>query len=147
MDVHGASAHGAVPSTNASSGDTNVTDVAANPAGTGPPGRGVVTAVGPAWVGDGAGADELAAERAGVLAAVPPGAAGVDAPTTVEPHPAMLTAASAASTPSQRDVRMPTNSLLLRTKTPQQRFGWAGRARKSRVWLREPPRPNRLDGT
>jgi hypothetical protein len=76
-------------------------------------------------VGDGAGWEELAAERAGVLAAVPPGTAGADAPTAVEPHPAMLKAASAASTPGQRDVRMPTNSLLLWTKTPQRRFGWA----------------------
>jgi hypothetical protein len=38
MDVHGACAHGAVPRTNASSGDTHVTDVAANPSGTGPAG-------------------------------------------------------------------------------------------------------------
>src|SRR5699024_7114950 len=37
MDVHGACEHGAVPRTNASCGETNVTDVAANPPGTGPP--------------------------------------------------------------------------------------------------------------
>src|ERR1700678_3958195 len=37
IDVHGAFAHGAVPRTNASSGETNVTDAAANPVGTGPP--------------------------------------------------------------------------------------------------------------
>src|SRR5580700_283268 len=37
IDVHGLCEHGAVPSTNASSGETNVTEVAAIPAGTGPP--------------------------------------------------------------------------------------------------------------
>jgi hypothetical protein len=37
IDVHGACAHGAVPRTNASSTETNVTEVAVNPAGTGPP--------------------------------------------------------------------------------------------------------------
>ena len=37
IDVHGVCEHGAVPSTNASSGETNVTEVAAIPAGTGPP--------------------------------------------------------------------------------------------------------------
>jgi hypothetical protein len=37
IDVHGAFAQGAVPRTNASPGETNVTEVAANPAGTGPP--------------------------------------------------------------------------------------------------------------
>src|SRR5215472_2846142 len=52
IEVHGACAHGAVPSTNASSGDTHVTDVAANPAGTGPAG---VRPAGPAEVGGGAG--------------------------------------------------------------------------------------------
>src|SRR5215469_15527454 len=37
IDVHGACEHGAVPSTYASCGETNVTEVAANPPGTGPP--------------------------------------------------------------------------------------------------------------
>ena len=37
IDVHGVCEHGAVPSTNASSGETNVTEVAAIPVGTGPP--------------------------------------------------------------------------------------------------------------
>jgi len=35
--VQGGAAHGAVPSTNASSAEAKVTDVAANPRGTGPP--------------------------------------------------------------------------------------------------------------
>jgi len=37
IDVHGACAHGAVPRTNASPTEANVTEVAAKPAGTGPP--------------------------------------------------------------------------------------------------------------
>jgi hypothetical protein len=37
IDVHGLAEHGAVPRTNASSAETNVTEVAANPLGTGPP--------------------------------------------------------------------------------------------------------------
>ncbi|WP_300609208.1 hypothetical protein [Trebonia sp.] len=37
IDVHGAFEHGAVPRTNASCVETNVTDVAVNPVGTGPP--------------------------------------------------------------------------------------------------------------
>lgn len=40
IDVHGACEHGAVPRTKASCVDTNVTDVALNPPGTGPPGGG-----------------------------------------------------------------------------------------------------------
>src|SRR5580693_8939718 len=78
IEVHGACAHGAVPSTNASSGDTQVTDVAANPAGT----------------------EELDTERAVVRAAGPadPAAPG----TCTEPHPAMAMAAAAASRPAQR---------------------------------------------
>jgi hypothetical protein len=36
-EVHGACRHGAVPSTNPSRAETNVTDAARNPAGTGPP--------------------------------------------------------------------------------------------------------------
>src|SRR6516165_5771300 len=45
IDVQGACAHGAVPRTNACSGETNVTDVAANPVGTGPPAGNVPDAV------------------------------------------------------------------------------------------------------
>jgi hypothetical protein len=37
IEVHGLAEHGAVPRTNASSAETNVTEVAANPLGTGPP--------------------------------------------------------------------------------------------------------------
>jgi hypothetical protein len=117
--VHGASAHGAVPSTNASSGDTQVTDVAANPAGTGPAGA---AAGGPAeGPADG---EELDAERSVVPAAglADPAASGA----RTEPHPAMPTTTAAASTPAHRDVAMPTISSPLSTETPRRRFGWAG---------------------
>src|SRR5580692_1794700 len=73
ITVHGACAHGAVPSTNASSGETQVTDVAANPAGTGPAGASAVApasdcgdeieAERPGWTADGP-ADPLAPEDA-----------------------------------------------------------------------------------
>ena len=49
--MHGACEHGAVPRTKASWVDTNVTDVAANPPGTGPPGG--VGIMGPPGVTDG----------------------------------------------------------------------------------------------
>ena len=81
--MHGACAHGAVPSTNASSADTNVTDVAANRAGTGPP-EGIAPAG--VWAGVWADIDELDAERAGLLAPAPLDATGPDAP--LDPHPA-----------------------------------------------------------
>jgi hypothetical protein len=66
-----------VPSTNASSADANVTDVAANRAGTGPPAEldaAGLDAVGPAEVGGGTETGDT--ERAGVLAPVEPAAAG-----------------------------------------------------------------------
>ncbi|HEV2258784.1 MAG TPA: hypothetical protein VGS06_37175 [Streptosporangiaceae bacterium] len=106
-----------MPSTNASSGDTQVTDVAANPAGTGPAGaRAVGPAEGPA------DAEELDAERSVVLAAGPADPAASGARTG--PHPAMPMTAAAASTPAHRDVAMPTISSPLSTETPRQRFGW-----------------------
>ena len=43
--VHGACAHGVVPSTNASSAETNVTEVAANPQAPAPPAVAAVPAV------------------------------------------------------------------------------------------------------
>ena len=82
-DVHGACAHGAVPSTNASSADTNVTDVAANRAGTGPPEGIAPTGAAGVWggaVGGWADIDELDPERAGLLAPAPLDATGPDAP-------------------------------------------------------------------
>src|ERR1700722_16235341 len=75
IEVHGACAHGAVPSTNSSSGDTQVTDVAAN-------------------------AEKLDTERAVVLAAGLADPAACCAGT--EPHPAIPMAATAASTLAQR---------------------------------------------
>ena len=74
--VHGACAHGAVPRTNASSADTNVTDVAANRAGTGPPEGIAPPGAAGVW---GADIDELDPERAGLLAPVPLDATGPDA--------------------------------------------------------------------
>jgi hypothetical protein len=102
-----------VRSTNASSGDTQVTDVAANLAGTGPAGA---LAVGPAS----GRADDFDAERAGVAAAglADPGAPGA----RTEPQPAMPITAAAASTPAQR---ISTTSWPLSTETPGRRFGWA----------------------
>src|SRR5579872_4931195 len=80
IEVHGASAHGAVPSTNASSGDTQVTDVAANPAGTGPP---RALTVGPAeGPADG---EELDTERTGVLAPGLADPAAADSRTVLHP--------------------------------------------------------------
>jgi hypothetical protein len=66
IEVHGARVHGAVPSANASRMETNVTEAALNPAGTGPPGgcempAGTVTA---GEVGVGRDTDgDAAAER------------------------------------------------------------------------------------
>ena len=62
IDVHGACEHGAVPSTKASCVDTNVTDVAVNPPGTGPPGGAGITGV--PGVTDGATAGVAAGVRA-----------------------------------------------------------------------------------
>ena len=65
--MHGARLHGAVPSANASRVETNVTEAALNPAGTGPP-RGCMMPTGTVTAGEtGAGWDtdrDAAAERA-----------------------------------------------------------------------------------
>src|SRR5580704_17674817 len=95
--VHGACAQGAVPSTNASSADTNVTDVAANRAGAGPPEGIAPTGVwAGVWVGVWADLDELDAERAGLLAPVPLDATGRDA--RLDPHPARPNSSPATAT-------------------------------------------------
>ena len=60
--MHGACEHGAVPSTKASCVDTNVTDVAVNPPGTGPPGGAGITGV--PGVTDGAAVGVAAGVRA-----------------------------------------------------------------------------------
>jgi hypothetical protein len=111
IDVHGALAHGAVPSTNASSGETNVTEVAANPLGTGPPG-GALTADA---VAAGALAAPLAADAEAEADAAPPdvadvlGAVAPPPPPAVElaaPHADSATAASnAADSSAARDAR------------------------------------------
>jgi len=62
IDVHGACEHGAVPSTKASRADTNVTDVAVNPPGTGPPGGAGLMGV--PGITDGAAAGVAAGVRA-----------------------------------------------------------------------------------
>ena len=76
IDVHGAFAHGAVPRTNASSVETNVTEVAANPIGTGPP-DGTATVDVLAAVAGAAGVEEAAPPAAGAAAELaPPDPAG-----------------------------------------------------------------------
>ena len=76
IDVHGAFAHGAVPRTNASSVETNVTEVAANPIGTGPP-DGTATVDVLAAVAGAAGVEEAAPRAAGAAAELaPPDPAG-----------------------------------------------------------------------
>jgi hypothetical protein len=68
IEVHGACEQGAVPSTNASCVETNVTDVAANPLGTGPP-----AGVGGVLAAAGVAVFPVAGEEAdGVVAAVVP---------------------------------------------------------------------------
>jgi hypothetical protein len=87
IDVHGACEHGAVPRTNASCVETNVTEAAANPRGTGPLAAGSVT-VGCVFDGVGVGvagcvAAPLAVEvAAGVVAPLPP-----PEPELSEPQP------------------------------------------------------------
>jgi hypothetical protein len=81
IDVQGAFAHGAVPRTNASSGETNVTDAAANPVGTGPP-DGTLTVDAPADAPGPAGAVEdapPAAEAGAELAPPAPAVSEFDA--------------------------------------------------------------------
>src|SRR5215470_5127173 len=86
IDAHGAWAHGAVPRTNASRSETNVTEVAANPAGTGPPAG--TDAAGPA-PGDALAAGPVAAD-AGDVALTPPDGevAGVEERAPAPPPPA-----------------------------------------------------------
>jgi hypothetical protein len=106
IDVHGLLEHGAVPRTNASSVETNVTEVAANLLGTGPPAE-VVT--GPVA----AAVDEGAADVGVVVADVvgeplgAPDAVGVTdesapapEPELNDPHPATNSAASSAVMPT-----------------------------------------------
>jgi hypothetical protein len=95
IDVHGLLTHGAVPSANASSAETNVIEVAANPVGTGPP----VPAMGAVVVGDVVGPLGVGAE-----VAVPAGAVGVivdeaDALALgpADPHPVSASAVSSAA--------------------------------------------------
>jgi hypothetical protein len=83
IDVHGAWEHGAVPRTNASCVETNVTEAAANPLGTGPPagtvtgwcvfaGAGVAVAGCEAVAGALLAGAALAEVAAGVVAPLPP---------------------------------------------------------------------------
>src|ERR1700689_4840120 len=100
IDVHGAFAHGAVPRTNASSVETNVTDLAANPIGTGPP--------------DGTLTVDVAADVAGGAGrpAEPP-----PAPKLVAPQAVSATAASRApDTSPTRDAR---NDVFMRSPSPR----------------------------
>src|SRR5271165_963647 len=108
IDVQGACEHGAVPRTNACSGETNVTEVAANPAGTGPP-AGRVAPAPPA-----AGLLLAAPLARGVPVPAPVPAAGLEAAAVppppppigvVDPHPASATAVtSAPASTATRDV-------------------------------------------
>src|SRR3984957_6676855 len=123
IDVHGAFAHGAVPRTNASCGETNVTDRAANPIGTGPP-AGTVTVdvladvVGPAAPVEAAplaadpgvalGPPDAAGpldDAAGELAAAPP-APELDAPQAVSGTAASRAAPASPTRDARNDVFM-----------------------------------------
>jgi hypothetical protein len=108
IDVHGLLEHGAVPSTNASSVDTNVTEVAANPLGTGPS-AGVAA-------GLVAGAADVGVVAAGVVGE-PPGVpdavdvtdepAPAPGPELTDPHPVSDSTASSAVMPTATpDARM-----------------------------------------
>src|SRR5215472_17229677 len=114
IDAHGAWAHGAVPRTNASRSETNVTDVAANPAGTGPPAG--TDAAGPA-PGDPLAAGPVAADVGDVAPTPPVGeVAGAEvpasappppapAPDCADPHPDSASAASSAPERTERPAR------------------------------------------
>ena len=124
IDVQGAFAHGAVPRTNASSVETNVTDLAANPIGTGPPDGTVTVDVAADVVGAAApveapppadaGGELAPPEPAGPLAdevGEPPGPP--PAPELVAPQAVSATAASRApDTSPTRDAR---NDMFMRS--------------------------------
>jgi hypothetical protein len=133
IDVHGAFAHGAVPRTNASWGETNVTEVAANPAGTGPP----VGVVPPDAVVAGALAVLLAADAdgeaalaladvLGELAAPPPVA---ELAEVAVPHADSTTAASSA--PDARAARDARDGVFMMSPRAVDRF-----LRSLRLWRR-----------
>jgi hypothetical protein len=120
IEVHGGVAHGAVPSTKASLGETNVTEVAANMAGTGPPAGWSAGAI--VGVGVACGAVEEPDPAEGP---VPVGAgAGWDAQLAA---PAMITSvlAAAAMPPRTFGVRAapaaaaPVNDLIALTQSPK----------------------------
>jgi hypothetical protein len=115
IDVHGAFAHGAVPRTNASSGETKVTEVAANPLGTGPPADAVTVGV----VVGGVLAALLAAEAEPEADVAPPEVAdAVDdadeppplAPELAAPHADSATADSATADSATADSSAPDGS-------------------------------------
>jgi hypothetical protein len=110
--VHGACAHGAVPSTNASSTETNVTEVAVNFASTGPP---VVAAVAVGVSVAVAVTGRLAVADAVPALAVLVGAA--DRPAVLElpvPHAVSATVtASAAGTSARRIAHARDGRLLM----------------------------------
>jgi hypothetical protein len=121
IDVHGAFAHGAVPRTNASSGETNVTDRAANPIGTGPPG-GTFTVDALAAVVGPAEAVPVAADAEAELA--PPDAAGpledaageVAAPSPPDPGlvaPQAVSASAASRAPDTSPTRDTRNDVFM----------------------------------
>jgi hypothetical protein len=144
--VQGAFAHGAVPRTNASSGETNVTEVAANPVGTGPP-DGTVTVdvgvdvAGPAGaVEDGPPPAEAEAELAppdavspldavaGELAEAPP-----PEPELTVPQAVSATAASTATDANPtRDAR---NDPFIRSPSTVARFPTAMKTLERRLGL------------
>ena len=124
--MHGAFAQGAVPSTNASCAETNVTDRAANPIGTGPP-DGTVTVgvpgdvVGPAApveaapLAADAGAEPAPPDAAGRLdaAAGELAAAAPPAPGLAAPQAVSATAASRA--PPASPTRDTGNDVFMRS--------------------------------
>ena len=133
--MHGAFAHGAVPRTNASWVETNVTDLAANPIGTGPPDGTVTVDVAADVVGAAAPveAPPPAADAGAELA--PPDAAGPlddelgepaappPAPGLVAPQAVSATAASRA--PDTSPIRDARNDVFMRSpSTAEASFGY-----------------------
>src|ERR1700689_5443914 len=131
IDVHGAFAHGAVPRTNASSVETNVTDLAANPIGTGPPDGTVTVDV----AADVVGADARPRGAAAGVNPAPPAAPGplddeVGEPAAPPPAPELVapqavSAIAASRAPDASPTRDARNGVFMRSPSAvQASFGY-----------------------
>ena len=124
--MHGALAHGAVPRTNASCGETKVTDVAANPIGTGPPDgtvtvdvlADVVGAAAPveaAPLAADAGAELAPPDAAGPLDAAVGEAAAAPPPAPELAAPQAVSATAASRAPHASPTRDARNDVFMRS--------------------------------